>query len=318
MVNGNSVNFQFAKETTFATGVAPDTKLNISTESFNDVYGKTEEGLLTGGIGGNFQETMEVSCEGDFSTLGKPTSSGYIFKGVLGVEAVTAGSADDTYDHVFTPVGNGENDYLPSWSVTIDRKASCKRYTGVTFNSLSLSAAAKDRVQYTVSCLGYDAETGTVVSSLSDSGDDEKSFKFYQGKIYIDSVAVADITNIDFSYNNNADNSVQTTDTGIHHKQPQPGQRECTCGLTALYTSALETVRNNKFKLDATLSFYVEFIDDDGNKLKIELPKAQITDMPQANATGKDTMTQELKVSALDNSTAFVKVTLTNTQEDSY
>ena len=315
MINGNSVNFQFAKETSYATGVQPDVKLTISSESLNDNYNKTPEGLLTGGIGGGASETMEVSAEGDFATLAKPTSLGYILKGVFGVEEVEPD--EDKFKHVFTPVGNAENDFLPSWSITVDRKAAVKRYLGMVFNTLGISAPAGDRAQVTVSTLGYDIEPGTT-ENLTDTGDNEKSFKFRHGKVKLHGADFADVTSIGFDYNNNCDNSVQTTETGKHHKQPQPGQREASMNLEVLYSSASEALRDGYWVEDATMAVEVTFTDDAGNVLNIELPKAQITDMGQANASGADTMRQSVTISAIDNPEAFARVTLVNSREEEY
>lgn len=319
MINGNSVNFQFGKESTFGVAATPKVKLNISTESLNDVYNKTEEGLLTGGIAAGANETMEISTEGDFGTLAKPTSLGYLLKGVFGVETVSANADDDNlYDHVFTAIGNGENDFLPSWTITVDRKASVIAYVGSIFNTLDLSANAGERVNLTIGVLGLKAIAGSIDSALVDTGTTEKSFKFHQGKVIIAGSEFGDVTAIGFNYNNNADNSVQTLSTGLYHKQPQQGQRECTGTATVLYSTATEALRSNYWKEDTTFAMSMDFTDEDGNILKIEFPVAQITSMNQANASGADTMTQDIEFKAIDNPTNFIKVTLTNSVADPY
>ena len=318
MISGNSVNLQFAEESTYAEKTSPKVKLNISSESFNDVLNKTEEGLLTGGIGGGVYETMEASTEGDISTLAKPTSIGYVLKYVMGVEEVTQ-DTDNTslYHHVFTPIGNAEEDYLPSITVTIDRKASAKAYLGVIFNTLNLSASAGDRVRLTVGTLGKMVESGSVDTSLTDTGDSEKSFKFYQGKFELDDGNVAKVTSVTFDYNNNCEN-VQTNDSGKYHEQPKPKKREATIEVTALYSAELEKTRGEYWLEDKTGKAELYFTDSNNNILKIEFPKCQVTTMDQANADSEDNMDATMTLTAIDNTEAFVKITLTNTRAEAY
>lgn len=272
---------------------------------------------MTGGIGGGKNETMAIEAGGTVATLAKPTNTGFYLKHVFGVESVSAGTEEGTYKHTFTPLGNGESDFLPSVTFVIDRKAAVLVYTGQTATRISFSAAPGDRLTIETEYVGYNEESGTI-QTLTAVSKSESSFKFHQASVYMDSVKVADVTNISFEYNNNCDNSIQTTDTGLYHKQPQPGTRECTASFEAVYTSTIEAVRTGKFKTDAIVSVVIEFADSDGNTLTFTLPEAQITEMANPTATGAETLSQSMTVTAIDNATAFAQAELLNSRSAEY
>ena len=319
MVNGNSVIVQFGQESNYGDYAAAVKRVAVSSESFKYSANKTEEGLLTGGVGKSMVETMSIHTEGDIATLAKPESVGYFLAGLCGVEEVdTTPDENAKFKHTFTPIGNKETDSLPSFSFTIDRGVNVQSYTGVKFNSCSFSAAAEDRLQLSLSVNGKDeVQNGVINQSLRpDTG---KAFKFHQASVSMDNVKVADITSISFEYNNNLDTSLYTTDTGIYCKEPEAGTREVTASFEALYTTATEAIRNNKFKTDAIVSVEIEFVDSDNNKLIFRIPNAQITEMETPTATGAETMKTSIKVSAVDLlSGNYAEIELYNDQDTEY
>lgn len=319
MVNGNSVVVEFAQETEFGTSVNPTQRIAVSSESLAYSANKTEEGLLTGGVGKSMIETMSLHTEGDISTLAKPNSVGYILGGLTGVEKVAAEADENSkYKHTFTPIGNTESDSLPSFSFTVNRGINTQVYTGTKFNSVSFSAAAEDRLQLTLSTVGKNEEqNGKLDTTLKP--ETNKAFKFHQASVLMDSEKIADITSIQFDYNNNLDNSVFTTDTGLYCKEMECGTREVTAQFEALYTTNTEAIRNNKFKTDALVSIQIEFKDDNNNVLTFKIPNAQITEMATPTATGAETMKTSLTVSAVDNLTDdYVVIELSNDKSDAY
>lgn len=315
MVNGNGVKVQFAAESSFGTSAAGDTQIEVLSESLAYNATKTEEGLLTGGIGGGKVETMSADASGTVSVLAKPITVGFFLKQAFGVEAVV--SANTKYKHTFTPIGNGEGDYLPSITFNINRMASVLKYLGMTANSLSFSASAGDRLKLDIGYVGKTEDSGSMTSSLSDLDSAVFAFKLSQLAVSIGDTAI-DCESITFNYNNNCDNSVQTTGTGLYHAQPKPGKRECTAEISALFDSTTEGIRTDKFKTDAIVSLTATFTDGSGNILAFSLPSAQIESMPNATATGADTMKQSMTIRAINNSTAFCKVELTNGRSAEY
>lgn len=318
MVNGNAVNVQFGTESTFGTKATPTVRDEVSSETMSYTPEKSSEGLLTGKIGGSKVETMQISAGGTISTLAKPINTGFYLKHVFGVETVADGTEEGTYVHTFTPVGNGEADFLPSVTFTIDRKVAVLAYTGQTATQITFSAAPGERLTIETEYVGKAEEPGVIVPALAAVSRNETAFKFHHGAVSMDNVKVADITNISFAYNNNCDNTVQTTDTGLYHKQPQPGTREATATLEAVYTTAVEAIRTGKFKTDAIVSLEVGFEDADGNSLVITLPAAQISEMANPTATGAETMKQSLTVTAISGDSNFAEAVLTNTRSEAY
>lgn len=315
-VNGNSTIIEFGKETTYGTGVNPTNRIEVSSEAFKFTPNKTEEGLLTGRLGGSMVETMSIKSDGSLSTLAKPESVGYFLKGVLGSEVVSEQDEDtEKYTHTFTPIGNGSTDYLPSYTFTIDRKVKVFQYTGVVFDSVSFSAQAEDRLKLDLTCLGKAEATGTINNSLA--AETAKSFKFHQGKVKIDDAEVADVTSISLEYKNNCSN-YQSTDTGLYFSQPQPGKRECTATLETIYTTAIETIREDKFKTDDVIEIELSFKDADDNEIIFTIPYAQISTMDNPTANSSDTLKQSITVNAIDQSDTFVSVELVNDVSTAY
>ena len=318
MVNGNSVKVAFAKEAAYGEYNGAKVRVAVSSEGFKYSANKKDEGLLTGGVGKSMTETMSVHTEGDLATLAKPRTVGYFLAGVFGRELTTASETAGKFKHLFFPIGNKESDHLPSWSFTIDRGIKPISYTGVKFGSISFSAAAEDRLQLTLSTSGRaEVENGEISDELK--SENAKAFKFHQASVKMDGEKVADITSINFDYNNNLDTSIFTTDTGIYCKEPEAGQRECTAKFEALYTKDTEAVRNGKFKTDAIVSVEIEFKDSEDNALIFRIPVAQISEMETPTASGADTMKTSLTVSAVDTlSGNYAEIELHNDFEGDY
>lgn len=312
-VNGNSVIFTIGKETEYGKAVEPSKRFEVSSESFKYVANKTEEGLLTGRIGGGLVETMSVKSDGSFSTLAKPESVGYFLKGVFGQEKIEAGETDELKSvHTFTPIGNKETDLLPSYTFTIDRglqKAFV--YSGVVFDSVSFSAAAEDRLKLDLTCVGQKESKTDSLSETKLKAENAKSFKFHQGTVKMDGAKVADITSISFEYKNNTSN-YQSTDTGLYFSRSVPGKRECNATFEATYTNEIEKIREDKFKTDDIISIEISFEDENGNEIKFIIPNGQIQAMENPTATGTDLLKQSITVQAVDLDDPFVKVELSN------
>ena len=312
MINGNSVILQMGKETVYGTTVTPDKQIKISSESFKPEYNKIDEGLATGGRGEGLVATMGKKASGGFSTLMRP-DMGYLLRAVLGVVNSEAG-ADEGYKHTFTAIGNGANDHLPSYTILVDRKVECSKYSAKC-DSLSLSASAGDYLKVDPSFVCFDEVDGAsknasaVVSAL-------KAFKFAQAKAYTGSYdsetgtftgnAFADVTSINLNISNNLDADTQTTDTGINYKEPEVGVRSITADLEMLYAAGSESIRKSLFKTDATFGLKIEFVSDEmideevPYKLTIIIPCCQMPDAG-ANMSGLDTLTQSVSVRAVDN-----------------
>ena len=317
ILNGNSLILQLGKENTYGTAVTPTNQVRVSSESLKPVYNKVDEGLLTGGRGASRKEIMSLKTEGDISTLARPDEVGLFFKAALGVESVEGNK------HTFTALGTALSNSLPSLTAICDRKVDKFVYKGLKINSLSFSAAPEDYLKLDVSFVGREEATGGSLATLTPSS--LKSFKFRHGKVRLAGTEVADITNINFTYNNNLDAETQTTSTGLYFKEPEPGKREITTELEMLYTTGTEAYRTSYYKTDTQVGIELEFVSDEtfgeGNtpySLKIIIPCNQCSDA-SANMTGADSTKQTMNFEAVDNLTdELITVELVNNKTEAY
>jgi hypothetical protein len=267
---------------TYGTAAAMQRQIKIASEDFKYVLSKKQEGVLTGNIGAAKFQTMGIRTENSLSLLARPDDLGIFLKAALGVEASPA-TASGVTTHTFTPIGNALTDYLPSLTFKLDKRTGIFVYTGCKINSLAFSAAQEDFLTVDLELFGKDesiettALTSIVPSNL-------KAFVFNGGKVLLAGTEMADITSVKFSYNNNLENNLQTTSTGLYYKEPQPNTREISIDLEMLYSTEANTFRTNFFKTDDMLTVKLEFVSREyitgttPYKLEIDVPAAQVSD----------------------------------------
>jgi hypothetical protein len=305
----------------YGTTASMQRQIKIASEDFKFNPSKKQEGVLTGNVGASYFQTMGIRTENSLSFLARPDDIGIFLKAAFGVEG-TPDTDNGVTTHRFTPVGNGLTSYLPSMTFMLDKKTDVFVYTGCKINSLSFSAAQEDFLNVDLEMYGKDELTGGTLSSLTPSP--LKAFVFHGGKVSLAGVEMADITSISFSYNNNLENTLQTTSTGLYYKEPQPNTREINVDLEMLYGSDAETWRRNWFKTDDVLSVKLEFESVEeitaGNPytLTIEVPAAQCSEASMAvgDANG---IKQSATLVGIDNSVnTLITVTLKNGYADAY
>jgi hypothetical protein len=276
------------------------------------VPNKAQEGVLTGNIGQSRFDTMGIHSEGNVSTLARPDDLGFFLYMALGNETITNA---DVFN--FTP----NKTTLPSFTIKIDKGAGVYTYPGCVINTLDFSAQPEDYLNLEMAVVGYDETfaTGTLTAIQPSV---QRAFKFNQGKVYAGNTIatvteIADISSISLSYNNNVENTMQTTSTGLHYKRPSPNTREITTDFECLYSAAGETFRQNYFKSDAIFSIKLIFQTDEGtvgdpHSLTIEIPNVQVTScsVPVSDA---NSIKQSISATAIDIGTGdLIKFLLDN------
>ena len=139
----------------------------------------------------------------------------------------------------------------------------------------------------------------------------------YAGATVASAAEIAEITSIKLSYNNNVENALQTTSTGLHYKRPSPNTREITTDFECLYSAASQAFRENYFKSDAIFSVKLVFQTDEGTAadlhvLAVEIPNAQVVScsVPVSDA---NSIKQGISAGAIDiGSGDLIKFTLDN------
>lgn len=327
-VSGNNLRVQVGAESTYGTVPAMTNQVKVFSESLAYNPAKKEEGLLTGMRSVGRSDTMSKSVEGDLSFLFRP-DDGLFLALALGEEgavtpvAGTTGSFTHTFDAVdsITP--------LPHATLTIDRVVDQFAYTGLSVGSLAFTAAPEDYLKIDASFVGRDETSGTMNESISVSP--LKAFKFRQASVKIGGVAVADVTDIKFNYDNALTSNQQTTSTGEYFMKPEPGARAITADIEVVYSAAADTLRNSYFKTDDEVSLDIEFVSDEVlevvgvgeeqetiyNSLRIYLPHTQITEC-SANIGSADLVKQTMKLAAFESTNGLVDVELVNSRETKY
>lgn len=297
-ISGNSVIFQFGKESTYGTVAGATEQVRISSESLRPTYNKIEEGLATGGKGSGKVQTMGISAGGSFSTLMRP-DMGYFLECLCGV----ANSG------VYTAIGTALTDSLPSFTAYVDRKVKKFAYPGSKINQASFSASAGQYLSVTFDVVSKnEVENATMSTSLAPSS--EKAFRFAGGSVRINGTAVADVTSIDFTWANNLASGTQTTATGDYYMEPECGTRQISGSLSMVYASGAENYRASLYKSDATFSLELKF-ESDENSLTIEIPAAQCTDAGANMGSPSDMLSQSFSWNAIeDGENEYCTITL--------
>jgi hypothetical protein len=329
MISGNSVILQVGKESSYSTPGTMERQIRFASEGFAPVYNKTQEPVMTGGKGQGRFETMGIKTEGSSSFMARPDDVGLFLKYALGLETIESVEIDSTdtgaVKHTFTPIGNGLNDSIGSLTFQLDKKTTVFVYTGCKINSISLNAAPEDYLQVELDIVGKNELTdGTMNTSLSPSP--LKSFKFNQGKVYINNTEVAHITNIGFTYNNNFETDIQTTSTGLGYLEPQANTREISLDLEMIYDTAAETFRQSYLKTDDIFSVKLEFISDEEivvgvpYSLTIDIPACQVTECSNAvgDANGIRQSVTAAGIEPNDSNTELLTIELVNGFDDEY
>lgn len=324
MANGNSGKVQFGIESTYADPADMEAQVRFSSEGFKYTPNKQEEGLLTGLKGQGRSYTMGVKAEGSLSTNVRPDEAGYWLALGLGSEdtPVLESGATNVYIHTFTAIGNTLSDHLPSATFTVDRIVDVFQYPGCKITDFSFSASPGDYLKLDANFVGKDEEAGTIDSGLTPSS--LKPFRFQHGQVLLAGSPIADITSINFSYNNNPETDLQTTSTGLYYKEPEAGAREITMELEVLYTEDSETIRQDYYKTDDALSVEIVFTSDEEietdfpYQMNIIVPNAQVSES-DSNIGGADRLTQSLNLRGIDEvGSELITVELINDKETAY
>jgi hypothetical protein len=321
MASGNNVKVQLGLEGVYGTPATATKAVKVFSEDFKYQPGKKEEGLLTGNRSKGRSDTMSKSTEASMSFLMRP-DDGLFMAMALGVEPsdpVLEVGATGAYRHTFDAAG--ATDTMPSATFNIDRIVQVFQYTGITVGSFSFAAAPEDYLKADFSFVGRDEGTGTIEAGVDPST--LKAFKFRQATVSIAGTPVADVTDIKFDYNNALTSNQQTTSTGDYFLKPEPGAREITADIEAVYTTATNTLRDSYFKTDDEFELVMVFTSDEEieagfpYELRIELPHCQVTDA-SATVGGADLIKQSMAISAFESTSGLISLQLVDAQATRY
>lgn len=291
-ISGNSVVFQIGSESTYGNSAAGSEQIRISSESFKPTYNKVAEGLATGGKGNGKVQTMGIQAGGSFATLLRP-DMGSLLKCLLGVETTEVGKK------VYTAIGNGLTEHLPSFTAYVDRIVDVFAYPGTKINTATISASAGNYVTFDAECTSRSEEEGaSLTPSLVPSA--EKAFVFASGSVKVNGTKLADVRSFSLAYNNNLAADTQTTDTGDYYMEPECGTREITGDISMVYAEGAEDFRKDFYKTDDTFSLELKLTSGE-KSLTITIPAVQVTDATANMGSPTDFLNQSVSWSAVEN-----------------
>jgi hypothetical protein len=231
-------------------------QMNFLSESLKPkVERKTEESLLTSVVGQQ-GEIVGLGADGDFTLGLKPENAGIILKEALGSEGTPTlvGGTTAVYKHTFTLIG--ASDALPSFALTVDRKAAVKAYTGCKIDSLKISAQTKDTLQATI---GVKARTEAAGTAATLTAPTLKSFKFAGGVVTIDTASFLSVTKLDFELLNKLSEESPNIGSGLYGPEPLHETREVKITIEADYDAQSEAIHEANFKAGALIALVAKF-----------------------------------------------------------
>ena len=324
IVIGKGTSLQIGQESTWGVKATPTMAANYLSESFSFNPERVEEDTLLGGKTSRAQDIMKMSVDSSsFDVIAKPGNIGLLIGLAMGQEADVETTEDGAYKHVFTPISAGNGYSLPSFTAIVDRIIAAKAYTGLKVESISFSCEAGDYMRITVTCSGKDEEEGTKVETLEVPT--LKAFRFAGGSCSFDGVEFGDVKSVTVEYNNNLDDGEQTLGSGYYGTEKQPQTRDITVSLDSYYEATTETIREEKFKKEATASLSLKFIspetigDTEVNySMQFDLPLLCVNECsPNVSDAGKIPLTIGGK--ALESATQeALTVTLIDNTADKY
>ena len=265
---GSGSSCQAGFETSYGTGSTMTDLINLTSESLKTSVEKGDEGSLLASKTAMSRDLLGITVAGDISFVLRPEFADFIFKASLG--KVTEAEGSNTYTL------SGTNEDLPTFAITLDRKAAVKKYTGCTISSLSIDAAANDYVKGTISIQGYKEETGTLTTlpsyTIPSYRCTSASFKLAD-KTY-------DVSSSSFKVDNKLETAPKTYSAGLYAGQPQHGQREVTLSMEIPYSAEIETLRSGYLTTEANGEAELVFTSTDTTKkVVITIPNLCITEV---------------------------------------
>lgn len=297
IINGQGSQALIGPETAWGAKAAATTALNYLSESLKFVLEKKAEDTLNGGVTSREMDIMKKSVEGDIVILAKPGNIGLLIGMALGNEfaAELIDGSTGAYEHIFTPMKASLSNSLPSFTAIINRVAAAKAYVGLKVQSLKIEVTAGDYMKITASLAGKGEEAGTATAIAIPTA---KAFRFAGGACSFDGTDFGDITSVSIEIKNNLDDGEQTLSSGVFGTEKQPQDREITVSFESKYSTATETIREQKYLTENTTNVVLNFISptlvEDGinNQIQINMPRVGISECsPNVSDKGKIKLT---------------------------
>ena len=291
---GTGASARIGKEAKFNTAAETDTLLDITSESIKVSVEKGDEGSLLASKTAASRDLLSVTVSGSLSFILKPEFAGLLFHLALGGSDSVTTAEDGSSTHRMNLCGASET--LPSATLLIDRKASVRKYAGITVSSLSFDAAAGDYVKGSVELTGVGEETGT--RSAEPSSFSIPSYRCTQAVFKIGS-EVYDISSASVKIDNALETAPRTYASGLYASQPQHGRRSVTITFEIPYSEDIEKLKDDYLTTEDNASVELYFTSSDSSySIRTIIPNLSINDV-SANVGGTGILTASVSGEAL-------------------
>lgn len=313
-ITGSGASLRIGKEVSFGAAAAPQALVDITSESISLSVEKGDSGSLLASKTAESRDLLSVTVDGSFSFILRPEGAALITHAALGGnERHTENAEDGTYTHEFTLCGPAET--LPSLTLLVDRKASVKKYAGVTVSALTLECAAGDYVKGSIDLKGVKEETGersSVPSSFTIPAYRCTAAVFRVGD------EAFDISSATFKVDNALEDAPRTYASGLYAGQPQHAKRSVTISFEIPYSGDVDAFRDRYLVSEENVSVNLLFTSADKEKQKYEIamPFVSISSV-SASVGGTGALTASVEGEALSiGSTEPLTIRITNTSSE--
>lgn len=295
-LTGSGASLRIGKEDAFGTAAEASTLVDITAESVSVSVEKGDEGSLLASKTPQTRDLLGVTVDGSFSFILRPEGAALMTHAALGGdEKHTENAGEGTHTHEFNLCGPADN--LPSLTLLVDRKASVKKYAGVTVSAFTLECAAGDYVKGSIDLKGVKEEAGE-----RSAGASTFTIPAYRCTSAVFKVGdeVFDISSATFKVDNALEDAPRTYGSGLYAGQPQHAQRSVTISFEIPYSGDVDAFRDRYLVSEENVSVRLLFTSSDREKQKYEIymPHVSISSV-DASVGGTGALTASVEGEAL-------------------
>lgn len=289
---GSGTIAQFGKEATYGTLDDMSALINLTSESLSLNVTKGDEGNLLASKTATNRDLMAIDVDGSVSFILRPEFAGTLIQAALGGDD-TVVQDGEFYNHTIKMCD--PNDDLPSLSITVDRKAATRAYTGCVISSLSLECAAGDYVKGSFDVDGYDEVAGTVDTDITTYS--LPSYRCTSATFTVGGSSF-DVSNVTLSLDNALETAPRTYASGLKSGEPKHGTRQLTVNFEIPYAASIETFKSTYLTTETNAALVLMFESSTGYRITTSLPNVAITEVSN-NVSGTGVINASIAGEAL-------------------